>query len=138
MTDKTMEEQAQALLEGCESVSLASVNEDGYPRICEMERMLSQGLRDLYFVTFKAAQKVGQFQANPKAGVGCCVGNDSISLLGQVKIVNTEAEKHRLLPAAYEEVRPHRDMTEYCILHFHTEQAKLFIGGKFETLRYRE
>lgn len=32
------------LLKKCESVELASINEDGYPRICEMERMLPDGI----------------------------------------------------------------------------------------------
>lgn len=137
MTENSMEAKAQAILEGCGSVSLASITEEGYPRICEMERMLSHSLRDLYFVTFKASQKVRHFQANPKAAVGCCVGNDSISLLGQIEIVNAEEEKHRLLPAAYEETHPHRNMSEYCILHFCTQQVKLFIDGKFENITYR-
>lgn len=137
MTDRTMQEKAQAMLEGCGSVSLASVTGDGYPRICEMERMLSKGLSDIYFVTFKSSQKVKCLNADNKSGVGCCVGNDSLSLLGRVEIIDNEEEKHRLLPAAYEEERSYRDMSKYCVLHFRTEQAKIFIDGRFETVTYK-
>ncbi len=67
---RLLEEQAAELLEKCGVVTLASVNEKGYPRICTMRKCAAEGFRDIYFVSSKRSKlngKVTHFENNDKA-----------------------------------------------------------------------
>lgn len=136
MEDKKMRRAAEKMLEDCDSVSLASITEDGYPRICEMEKVLTDGLNRIYFVTLKTSNKTKHFRLNSKSSVAFCRGDNSVSLIGNVKIIDDETEKAKILPSEYIERLRKKDMTRYCILDFETMAAKIFIDGIFETLTF--
>lgn len=56
-----IEEKAAALLERCEVLSLASINEDGFPRICVMSKAGSEGIRRVFFATGTSSHKTAHF-----------------------------------------------------------------------------
>lgn len=71
-------------------VTLASVNEKGYPRICTMEKYAAEGFQDIYFVSSKRSElngKVTHFENNEKAGVCYSLGGDSVTLIGGVEFI---------------------------------------------------
>lgn len=109
---------ADALLEQLESVQLASVTDEGYPRACEMQLREHDGLKWFTFITRCGSQKALHFLANPKAGVSFCVGDDCASLIGAVELLA-------------EEPRP-----GYCVLRFTTLGGKLFLDGVFSEFSY--
>ncbi len=87
---RLLEEQAAELLEKCGVVTLASVNEKGYPRICTMRKCAAEGFRDIYFVSSKRSKlngKVTHFENNDKASVCYSLGGDSVTLIGRVEFV---------------------------------------------------
>lgn len=105
---------AEAILEQLDSVQLASVSEDGFPRIREMQLREHEGLTWFQFITRRDSVKVRHFLANPKAGVSFCVGDDCATLIGTVDVLDAEP-------------RP-----GYCVLRFTTMGGKLFLDGVFE------
>lgn len=50
---KEIEEKASQLLEKCTVVTLASVNEKGYPRICAITKVRHNDFSEIYFLTSK-------------------------------------------------------------------------------------
>lgn len=136
MEDMIMVRAAEKMLEDCDSVSLASITEEGYPRICEMEKVISDGLNRICFVTLKTSNKAKHFRLNPKGSVGFCRGDNSVSLIGNVKIIDDETAKAKILPDKYIQRLRKKDIARYCILDFETISAKIFIDGTFETLTF--
>lgn len=124
---------AEEILKKSESVSLASITEDGFPRICEMEKVVTDGLNHIYFVTLKSSDKVKHFRRNSKSSVCFSLDDDSVSLIGHIEIIETEDEKQRILPTEYVERLRKKGSSRYCILHFTTVEAKAFIDGTFAT-----
>ena len=123
------------LLKKCESVELASINEDGYPRICEMERMLSDGIERIYFTTKITSNKVRHFYENKKAGIGYCIDDDCVSLTGDIDIITDIFEKKRLWNRERtKHLLDDEKGSQYCILCFKAIKATIFIDGLyFET-----
>ncbi len=127
---------AVQLLEKCDSVQLAAINWQGYPRVCEMERVKSVGLSELFFTTPAVSAKVAYYMKNKKAGVSYCFGGDSVSLVGSVEIVRDMETKKEVWQNGHE----HRFATnndgtpKYCLLKFTTAGASVFMDGKKETL----
>lgn len=67
-----IEEKATALLEKCQVVTLASINENGYPRICSITKVKENGFLEIYFFTSKRSHingKATHFGNNKKASV---------------------------------------------------------------------
>ncbi|GAB6087481.1 pyridoxamine 5'-phosphate oxidase family protein [Alkaliphilus crotonatoxidans] len=137
---KDIEEKAAALLEKCDVVTLASVNEKGYPRVCAIQKIMSKGFSEIYFMTSKRSHingKATHFENNSKASVCFHLGNDSVTLIGEVEIVTDTNQK--------------RDFEGYCdrrffkngiedpkcyVLRFQTKEATFWIEGKFRTCKY--
>jgi general stress protein 26 len=129
------EQKAGELLKQCGTVALASINENGYPRICIMATLAgAEGIRRLYFMTGANSKKVGHFLANPKASVCYFNGNDSVTLTGSIKVSQDIELKKKLWQ---------NDMIEYytggvsdpsyCILEFSANEAIISIDNQYET-----
>jgi len=128
----TITQKAEQLLANCESVQLASINNDGYPRICEMERVKSVGLSEIYFTTLKRSAKVAHFIANNKAGVSCSIDYDSVSLVGIIEVIENMSIKKQIWQGEHERRFENDDFgnPKYCILKFTAFEATLFIDGE--------
>lgn len=137
----TLEAQADELLKQCGVVSLASVNEKGYPRICTLSLLQADSFRDLYFISSKRSAlngKVTHFEKNDKASVCYTLGGDSVTLIGTVHFITDREtqvamwrEEHRAF------FKNGIDDPKFRLLHFHTLEATFWIQGKFRTCKYR-
>lgn len=125
---------AEAMLKQLDSVALSSLTQDGYPCIRQMSFEAHDGLRAFWFTSKRATDKVRQYRADPRAGVGFCVGDDGVSLLGRVEIVEDLERKRAIWP----EKRFVEDENGpvYCLLHFVSERGKAYVDGGFTQLEF--
>ena len=138
---KELEEKANALIEKCDTATLTSINEKGYPRTCLLAIARAEGFSDIYFVTSKRSEingKVTHFEKNPKASVCYFHGGDSVTLIGNVEFIND-----RELQAAVLNETDRRffkkgiDDPKFRLIKFHTIEATFWIEGKFRTCKYK-
>ncbi len=137
---REIEEKANRLLEKCDVLTLASVNEHGYPRICAVSKLKANGFSEIYFQTSKRSQyhgKATHFEHNTKASVCYYLGGDSVTLIGEVEIVQDMEIKK-----AFEQQCDQRFFKKgiadprFVLLRFHVKEATFWIAGKFRTCRY--
>lgn len=133
---ESLELLAQEILKQCETVSLSSVTEKGYPYICPMEKVMSKGIRQIYFITLKSSKKAKEFLHNAKAGVNYYMDNDTVSLSGIINIIEDVESEIVSLPHEYLDRVRTRGSFKYCILEFVTMEAKIFINGSSEIVLY--
>lgn len=137
---QALEEQADRLLEQCQVLTLASVNEQGYPRICTMLKAMAPDFRTIYFVTSKRSAKDGKaahFERNPKASVCYQLGTDSVTLLGVVEFVTDRTLQEQVWKETDRRFfRRGVEDPKFRLLRFHTLEATFWIGGKFKTVKY--
>lgn len=127
---------AGELLAGCDTVSLASVNENGYPRVCIINRVDSKGIGEIWFSTGTNSAKTRHFAANPKASVCFHRDGDSVTLLGKVEMLRDRETLAAMWREDFIEHFPGGvDDPNYCVLRFRGEEATLWIGRVFETVK---
>jgi general stress protein 26 len=132
MTEE-IESIANQILGKCESVQLASITEDGFPRICEMEKVLAGNIYEIMLITTKRSEKVKHFIKNNKAGIGFSDENNSISLMGHIEIMEIEHIKEQLDSTIEPErwyVKDKNNEYLFCVLCFKMNKARFFINGK--------
>ncbi|RPJ42148.1 MAG: general stress protein [Chloroflexi bacterium] len=139
---REIEEKAVQLLEQCPVVTLASVNENGYPRICTVSKLKANGFSEIYFETSKRSPYHGKavhFQNNPKASVGYSLGGDSVTLIGNVEIVQDMEEKKAFAQQCNPQFfKKGVEDPRHVLLRFRVIEATFWIEGKFRTCRYKE
>ena len=125
---------ATELLEKCEVLTLASITEDGYPRICAMAKVKTDGIKTIRMATGSHSAKTGHFQKNPKASVCYYSGCNSVTLLGNLTIIHDAAIRQELWQDWFIAHFPQGPADpEYCILQFEANQATCWIEQCFET-----
>lgn len=125
---------AAEMLEQCQEVTIASVDESGFPRICVVSPIRREGYGVVYFATSVNSQKVRQFRCNKKAGLCYYHNNNSQTLTGTVDILEDVATKKALwqnwmlrhFPLGPED-------PDYCVVKFTGKTATLWYEGEFET-----
>jgi general stress protein 26 len=138
---KEIEDKATQLLEQCDTVTLASVNEEGYPRICAVTKLESNGFKEIYFQTSKRSEyhgKATHFENNPRASVCYFRGGDSVTLIGDVEIIADMEIKQKF--AKYCDpnfIKKGISDPRYRLLRFQTIEATFWIGGRFRTCKYK-
>jgi general stress protein 26 len=137
---KEIEEKATQLLERCDTITLASINEKGYPRICAISKLKAVGFHDIYFVTSKRSKlngKATHFENNNKASVCYTLGGDSVTLIGEVEFINDKDLQKQLWNEADSKFfKKGIDDPKFRLLKFHTIEATFWIEGKFRTCKY--
>ncbi len=73
---------AESLLKECRQIYIASVDADGYPRVCVVSPVRTDGCRVIWFISPVFSEKVRQFRENPKARVCYGKNNDYQILIG--------------------------------------------------------
>lgn len=123
---------AELLIDSCESVVLASVDENGYPRPVPMSKVKNEGFTTIWFATGTDSEKTKHFRVNPKAGVTFQKEINSVVLTGDIEIV-TDMEIKRTLwqdwfiqhfPGGVED-------PSYCILKFQSKRATYWLDFQF-------
>jgi len=138
---KEIETKATELLEKCDTVTLASVNEKGFPRICAMSKIRAYGFREIYFISSKRSQyngKVTHFENNPKASVCYFLHGDSVTLIGLIDFVeDNELKKEVWRESDRRFFGKGIEDPKFRLLRFRTTEATFWIEGKFRTCTYK-
>lgn len=133
---KEIEKKAAALLERCETITLCSVSEEGYPRPCVVSKLAAQGFRILYAATGLDGRKTSHFLKNPKAGLTFALEEDSVTMTGSVQVLTGGDAKVFWQDWMRAHFEGGADDPNYCVLKFTAEEATFWIGGEFCTCRY--
>jgi len=127
---------AADMLAKCDELTLASINEKGYPRICVLSRTKSDGIKRVWVSTGLCSKKVQHFTANPKASVCFYNEGNSVTLVGKVTVRQDQAIKTEMWLDWFINHYPGGiDDPNYCILEFETEEATLWVDKEFVTFR---
>jgi len=104
-----------------------------------MEKIKASGLSEIYFTTLKESAKVKHFSQNNKAGVSFCIGYDSVSLMGEIEIIDDINVKKAVWKGGRLEHRLTEDKChKYCVLKFKTTEFTLYIDNKKKAGMYHE
>lgn len=126
-------------MNACAEITLASVNENGYPRICVLSKIKSEGVRKVYVATGTSSVKTMHFQENPRAGVCVWKDGNSITLVGKATMTrDRDILEEMWLDWFIEHFPGGIDDPNYCVLEFETEEATLWIDGEFVTHKGNE
>lgn len=126
-----IQEKAAAIVANAQVITLASIDENGYPRPVAMVKLkVENGV--IYVSTGASSAKTAHFRNNPKAGVSIVKGGDSVVYTGEVEIVEDEIVKRSLwgdwmlnhFPKGVED-------PEYCILKFTPQSHTYWIDNAF-------
>lgn len=126
---------SEILLNQCKVCTVASVTQDGYPRICVLTPLKNDGIKELWFSTGASSNKVRHFKINDKAGVTFYDDGDSVTLTGKMEIERDKKIKDSLWRDSLAKHFPDggKNDPEYCILHFKAEKATIYIQDEFVT-----
>lgn len=128
---KKIEEKAAQMVAAAQVITVASIDENGYPRPVAMSKLKDeQGA--IYISTGTNSAKTAHFKANAKAGVSIVEGGNSIVYTGEMDIVTDETVKRSLwgdwmldhFPGGMED-------PEYCVLKFTPKSATYWIDNLF-------
>ncbi|MDQ0150016.1 hypothetical protein ACFO6R_08365 [Eubacterium multiforme] len=134
MTKDILYENAIRLLNKSNTLSLSVVDENGYPIIYAMEKVLQINLEKVIFITKKVSKKVSLLNINNKCCVEVHTEDDMVCLKGYIEIKNSEKDKKEILPKNYIQRLKNSGSDKYCLLIFHTLNAHLYIDGILKTI----
>lgn len=138
-TEMEIVKKAEKLLLDCGEFTLASISETGYPRICVLSKIKSDGLKKVWCATGLSGTKVRHFAANPRAGVCFWRDGDSVTLLGEVAVKTDRETREEMWLDWFQNHFPGGvDDPEYCVLEFTAQEATLWIGGEFVTVEGKD
>ena len=128
---KEIEEKAAQMVATAQVITVASVDENGYPRPVAMVKIKDEE-GAIYVSTGTSSAKTAHFKANPKAGVSIVEGGNSIVYTGEMEVVTDETVKRSLwgdwmlnhFPGGKED-------PEYCVLKFTPKSATYWIDNVF-------
>lgn len=126
-----IEEKAAQMVATAQVITVASVDENGYPRPVPMVKIKDEN-GAIYVSTGTNSAKTAHFKANPKAGVSIMKGDSSIVYTGEMEIVTDSIVKRSLwgdwmlphFPGGVED-------PEYCVLKFTPKSATYWIDNQF-------
>lgn len=129
---ETLKEQAAALLQECEIVNLASIDENGYPRPVPLSKLKAESITSIWTSTGVTSEKTKHFKKNPKAGISFNKDGDSVALTGEVTIeTNPEVKKEIWSDWMLAHFPGGPEDPNYCVLRFDAQEATYFIKGTF-------
>lgn len=127
----TIEEKAAQIEAAATVITVASIDENGYPRPVPVVKIKDEN-GALYFSTGTSSAKTAHFKANPKAGVSIVEAGNSIVYTGEVEIVTDPAVKRSLWG---DWMLPHfpggAEDPEYCVLKFTPRSSTYWIDNVF-------
>ena len=127
-----LKRKAELLLEQCESVILASVDENRFPRPVPMSNVKADEISTIWFATGTYSDKTKHFLENPKAGVCFQKEINSVVLTGDIEIVTDEAEKKALWQDWFIQHFPGGvDDPTYCVLKFTSKRVTYWLDFQF-------
>lgn len=126
-----MKEKAAQLVATAQIITVASIDENGYPRPVAMVKVKDED-GAIYVSTGTNSAKTAHFRANPKAGITIVKGGDSVVYTGEMEIVTDQAIKQALWG---DWMLPHfpggAEDPEYCLLKFTPQASTFWIDNTF-------
>lgn len=127
---------AERLLDACPTVTIASVNSDGFPRPVPMAKGETHGCGVVWMATGADSVKVADFRANPKAGLCYQKDGSSVCLRGSVEIIDDDAVRAEKWQDWYINHFPGGPADpNYVLLRFTGAEATLWIDHRFAHVR---
>jgi general stress protein 26 len=130
-----LREKSNSILVESGVVTLASVDENGYPRICVLSCLQPKDIGTILVSTGTYGTKASHFKKNPKASVCVFDKRDSVTLIGEVEIVTDMAVKKDIFLDWMYKHFTGVDDPNYFVLAFHPTVATVWIDGHFATYR---
>lgn len=129
---KSIKEQAIEILQRCETIVLASVNKDGYPRPVPMSKIHTEGLNEIWMATGKNSLKTKDFIRSSQAGICFSEAENSVAMTGKIEIVTDKAVKEKLWQEWFIVHFPGGVADKnYILLKFTGCHATFWVDGKF-------
>ncbi|WP_293666313.1 pyridoxamine 5'-phosphate oxidase family protein [uncultured Parabacteroides sp.] len=129
---KEIKEKAEQMLQQCEVVTIASINENGYPRPVPMSKIKSEGYSTVWMSTGNDSLKTKDFRLNPKAGLCYSDKGNSVALTGKVEVITDADTKKEFWQDWFIEHFPLGPTDpNYIILKFKGQNATIWIDGVF-------
>ena len=126
-----IEEKAAQIVAAAEVVTVASIDENGYPRPVAMVKLKDKN-GGIYFSTGTSTAKVAHFKANSKAGISIVEGENSVVYTGEMEIVTDQGVKESLWD---DWMLPHIPggvtNPQYCVLTFTPKSSTYWIDNVF-------
>lgn len=125
---------AEELLNSCEDIEVASINEDGYPRVCVVSKLESEGFDTIFFSTGTSGTKANHFKKNSKSSVCYHDEHNSVTLVGEMEIVeDMEIKKRVWQDWMINYMVGGVNDEEFCLLKFKAHEATFWIDREFTT-----
>ena len=126
-----IEEKAAQIVAAAQIATVASIDENGYPRPVAMVKLKDEN-GEIYFSTGTSSAKTAHFRANPKAGISIVESEDSVVYTGEMEIVTDMEVKQSLwddwmlphIPGGVED-------PDFCILKFTPKSSTYWIDSVF-------
>ena len=126
-----IEEKAAQIVAAAEVVTVASIDENGYPRPVAMVKLKDKN-GGIYFSTGTSTAKTAHFKANSKAGISIVEGENSVVYTGEMEIVTDQRVKESLWD---DWMLPHIpggvNDPQYCVLKFTPKSSTYWIDNVF-------
>lgn len=130
--DSELIEKAEKLIAECATVTIASVNSDGFPRPVPMAKGETEGCYIVWMATGADSVKVADFSRNPKAGLCYDKGGASVCLRGTVEIITDDAIRKEKWQDWYINHFPGGPADpNYVLLRFTGTEATIWIDHEF-------
>ncbi|MBN1891902.1 MAG: pyridoxamine 5'-phosphate oxidase family protein [Clostridiales bacterium] len=130
-----LREKSNQILEKQGVATVASVDPEGYPRICVLSVLGEKEIGNIIVSTGAIGTKVAHFRENPKASVCVFDERDSVTLVGEVEFVtDMKIKKDVFLDWMYDHFTGVDD-PNYCVIAFRPTVATVWIEGHFGTYR---
>ena len=134
-----LKKRAEEILGQCNDVVLCSVSHDEFPRPCVVAKVKTAGCSTIYMSTGTFGTKVAHFRENSKAGLCFYHGGDSVTMTGNVEIIDDmEMKKACWLDWFIDHFPLGVEDPTYCILKFTAEEATFYIDQIFETHKFTD
>ena len=126
-----IEEKAAQIVAAAEVVTVASIDENGYPRPVAMVKLKDKN-GGIYFSTGTSTAKVAHFKANSTAGISIVEGENSVVYTCEMEIVTDQGVKESLWD---DWMLPHIPggvtNPQYCVLKFTPKSSTYWIDNVF-------
>ena len=116
-------------------VAMASVDAEGYPRICILSCMKPKDIGTIMVSTGAVGTKVSHFKSNPKASVCVSDKRNSVTMMGEIEFVTDRQIKEDIFVDWMYDHFSGVDDPNYCVIAFHPQTATIWIEGQFGTYR---
>jgi general stress protein 26 len=129
---------AEEFLAKSEINAISSIDENGYPRTAAMCSLKTEGINTVWFSTGTNSHKVKNFIRSSKASVCYNDGNNNVTLIGDISIVDDIKIKTELWVDWFIKHFPLGTLDpNYCVLKFETKYMQAYIDDEFDEIIIR-